>query len=106
ETQHAVTESIGRRGGMMETPRRSLIEPSPAGLVVALFVLVVAGAIAAVTPHPAHGAVTPGGSPTAIQELPEGTMLTKENWEIAKGHLPDEILELYKRGDYSHPIRK
>ena len=30
----------------------------------------------------------------------------KDNWQIAQGYLPDEILELYKRGDYANPIRK
>jgi hypothetical protein len=54
----------------------------------------------------APAAVTPGASPTALQEIPEGTVLSKDNWQIAQGHLPDEILELYKRGDYANPIRK
>lgn len=54
----------------------------------------------------ALAAVTPGGSPTAITEVPDGTVLSKDNWQIAQGYLPDEILELYKRGDYSNPIRK
>ena len=61
---------------------------------------------AAVAVGPAGAVVTPGAAPAAIQELPEGTMLSKENWEIAQGFLPDEILELYKRGDYANPIRK
>lgn len=39
-----------------------------------------------------------------IDEVPSGTKLNKANWEIAKGHLPDEILEFYKRGDYENPI--
>ncbi len=54
----------------------------------------------------AHGAVVPGADPTAIRELPDGTILGKDNWEVARQHLPDEILELYKRGDYANPIRK
>jgi hypothetical protein len=61
---------------------------------------------ACLTVAPARGAVTPGASPTTLQEVPEGTLLSKDNWEIAKGHLPDEVLELYKRGDYANPIRK
>jgi hypothetical protein len=44
------------------------------------------------------------GRAEPIDEVPQGTMLSKDNWEIAKGHLPDEILEFYKRGDYSNPI--
>src|SRR5690349_12050968 len=55
---------------------------------------------------PALAAVPPGAPPTALNEIPEGTMLSKDNWQIAQGHLPDEILELYKRGDYANPIRK
>jgi hypothetical protein len=39
-----------------------------------------------------------------IDEVPTGTKLGKDNWEVAKGHLPDEILEFYKRGEYSNPI--
>jgi hypothetical protein len=57
-------------------------------------------------PLPALAAVTPGASPTALEEVPDGTILSKDNWQIAQGHLPDEILELYKRGDYANPIRK
>jgi hypothetical protein len=72
-------------------------------LSIALAVLV---ATACLTAGPARAAVETGGTATAIQEVPEGTVLSKDNWEIAKGHLPDEILELYKRGDYQHPIRK
>jgi hypothetical protein len=70
--------------------------------LIALYLL----AAAVRPPAPAHAEVAVGGSPSAIQEVPEGTMLSKDNWEIAKGHLPDEILELYKRGDYANPIRK
>lgn len=54
----------------------------------------------------ASAAVTPGAAATALTEIPEGTVLSKDNWQIAQGHLPDEILELYKRGDYANPIRK
>src|SRR5690606_20167798 len=57
------------------------------------------------TTAPAYGAVQPGASPKALLEIPEGTILSKDNWEIAQGFLPDEILELYKRGDYANPIR-
>ena len=39
-----------------------------------------------------------------IDEVPSGTKLGKDNWEVAKGLLPDEILEFYKRGEYSNPI--
>ena len=39
-----------------------------------------------------------------IDEVPSGTKLGKGNWELAKGLLPDEILEFYKRGDYANPI--
>jgi hypothetical protein len=39
-----------------------------------------------------------------IEEVPSGTKLGNDNWEIAKGHLPDEILEFYKRGEFSNPI--
>jgi hypothetical protein len=56
--------------------------------------------------RPAPAAVTPGASATALTEIPDGTILSKDNWQIAQGHLPDEILELYKRGDYANPIRK
>jgi len=54
----------------------------------------------------APGAVTPGAPATSLNEIPDGTILSKDNWQIAQGHLPDEILELYKRGDYANPIRK
>ncbi len=54
----------------------------------------------------ARAAVTLGASGTRLQEIPEGTILGRDNWQIARGYLPDEILELYKRGDYRHPIRK
>lgn len=41
-----------------------------------------------------------------IDEVPSGTVLSKDNWEIGKGMLPDEILEFYKRGEYANPIIK
>ena len=64
-------------------------------------------AAACLTPSPARAEVTTSAAlPSAIQEVPEGTMLSKDNWQIAKGLLPDEILELYKKGDYANPIRK
>jgi hypothetical protein len=65
----------------------------------------VAAFVCLMTP-PARAGVEAGASPADLQEVPEGTMLSKDNWEVAKGHLPDEVLELYKRGDYAHPIRK
>ena len=51
-------------------------------------------------------AVTQGAVAAPIDEVPSGTMLTKDNWEIAKGLMPDEILEFYKRGEYANPILK
>lgn len=41
-----------------------------------------------------------------IQEVPDGTILNQSNWEMARGVLPDEVLELYKKGEDAHPIRK
>jgi hypothetical protein len=70
------------------------------GLLLSLCLAAVATSAAA------PAAVTPGASPNPIQEVPEGTMLSKDNWQIAEGFLPDEIIELYKRGDYANPIRK
>jgi len=32
-------------------------------------------------------------------------VLGRENWEEAKGLLPDEFLEAYHRGDFRHEIR-
>src|SRR5262245_41823957 len=43
---------------------------------------------------------------TPIDEVPSGTVLGKDNWEIGKGLMPDEILEFYKRGEYANPIIK
>jgi hypothetical protein len=37
-------------------------------------------------------------------ELKAGEILGPENWEQARGLLPDEFLEAYKRGDFRHPI--
>ncbi len=39
-----------------------------------------------------------------IEAVPSGTILSSESWEIARGLLPDEILELYRRGEYANPI--
>ena len=41
----------------------------------------------------------------ARAELTPGTVLSSENWEEAKGLLPDEFLEAYRRGDLRHEIR-
>src|SRR5947208_6435553 len=38
-------------------------------------------------------------------ELRPGTVLGPDNWEEAKGLLPDEFLEAYRRGDLRHEIR-
>src|SRR5262245_22385675 len=38
-------------------------------------------------------------------ELAPGAVLGPENWEDAKGLLPDEFLEAYRRGDLRHEIR-
>jgi hypothetical protein len=43
---------------------------------------------------------------TDLREVPSGTMLNKSNCQIAKGALPDEILDFYCRGDYENPIRQ
>jgi hypothetical protein len=49
--------------------------------------------------------VPAGGSRAEpIDEVPSGTVLNKQNWEVAKTHLPDEILEFYKKGEYQNPI--
>jgi hypothetical protein len=37
-------------------------------------------------------------------ELKNGDVLGPDNWEQARGLLPDEYLESYKRGDYRHGI--
>src|SRR5581483_6625473 len=52
-------------------------------------------------------ALLPAPARTAdVNEVPSGTILGKENCQIAKGALPDEILQFYCRGDYENPIRK
>ena len=40
----------------------------------------------------------------ARAELRPGATLSRENWEEAKGLLPDEFLEAYRRGDLRHEI--
>ncbi|MDX2168114.1 MAG: outer membrane lipoprotein-sorting protein [Deltaproteobacteria bacterium] len=39
-----------------------------------------------------------------LAELKPGDTLGTENWEQARGLLPDEFLEAYKRGDFRHRI--
>jgi hypothetical protein len=51
-------------------------------------------------------AVTSPAFAASIDEVPSGTILSKDNWEIGKGLMPDEILEFYKRGEYANPILK
>jgi hypothetical protein len=41
---------------------------------------------------------------SARADLAPGGTLGAENWEAARGLLPDEFLETYRRGDYRHPI--
>jgi hypothetical protein len=41
-----------------------------------------------------------------VNEIPSGTILGKDNCQIAKGAMPDEILAFYCRGDYENVIRK
>ncbi len=60
----------------------------------------VAGALVLLAPA---GAWAAAGN---VDEVPSGTVLGKENWEVAKGHMPDEILEFYKRDEYRHEIIK
>src|SRR5439155_15353514 len=43
--------------------------------------------------------------PVGRAELRPGTVLGSDNWEEAKGLLPDEFLEAYRRGDFRHEIR-
>src|SRR3989449_265769 len=43
----------------------------------------------------------PPDSPSALRP---GTVLGSENWEAAKGLLPEEFLEAYRRGDLRHEI--
>src|SRR4051794_35289057 len=51
-------------------------------------------------------AVTSPAFAAPIDEVPSGTVLSKNNWELGKGLMPDEILEFYKRGEYANPILK
>src|SRR2546428_2296757 len=43
-------------------------------------------------------------APAARCELRPGATLSSENWEEAKGLLPEEFLEAYRRGDFKHQI--
>src|SRR5207247_3739388 len=56
--------------------------------------------MAALVALPLLLAVRPVGA-----ELRPGTVLGPDNWEEAKGLLPDEFLEAYRRGDLRHEIR-
>jgi len=40
----------------------------------------------------------------AVAQLKVGDVLGPDNWEQARGLLPDEFLESYKRGDFRHQI--
>lgn len=40
----------------------------------------------------------------AVAELAPGGTLSAENWQEAKGLLPEEFLEAYRRGDFRHAI--
>jgi hypothetical protein len=40
----------------------------------------------------------------ASAELKAGDILGPDNWEQARGLLPDEFLDSYRRGDFRHPI--
>lgn len=40
----------------------------------------------------------------AAAELKPGDTLGPENWEQARGLLPEEFLESYRRGDFRHPV--
>ncbi len=51
-------------------------------------------------------AATANAGVDEIRELPDGAMLGKDNWQIAEGLLPPEILTLYKKGEYQNPVRK
>ena len=37
-------------------------------------------------------------------ELRPGDTLGPDNWQQARGLLPDEFLESYRRGDFRHPV--
>ncbi|HSQ00625.1 MAG TPA: hypothetical protein VL049_25660, partial [Candidatus Dormibacteraeota bacterium] len=41
---------------------------------------------------------------TAAAELKPGDVLGPDNWEEARGLLPDEFLDCYRRGDFHHRI--
>ena len=43
-------------------------------------------------------------APAAVAELKPGDVLGPENWEEARGLLPDEFLDSYKRGDFRHEV--
>jgi len=43
-------------------------------------------------------------APALGAELKAGDVLGPDNWEAARGLLPDEFLENYKRGDFRHTI--
>src|SRR5436309_74410 len=43
-------------------------------------------------------------APPAFAELAPGSELSTENWQEAKGLLPDEFLECYRRGDFRHRV--
>jgi hypothetical protein len=38
------------------------------------------------------------------QQLKPGDVLSKDNWELAQGLMPPEILRHYERGEYTNPI--
>ena len=60
----------------MQAPRtRCRFLAATAGLPLALLLFVLA-------PH---------AGAASIDEVPSGTMLSKDNWQIAQGYLPDEI---------------
>jgi hypothetical protein len=57
----------------------------------------------------AVGRVVLGAAPASgidLREVADGTLLDKDNCQIAKGAMPDEILSFYCRGDYENPIRQ
>jgi hypothetical protein len=43
-------------------------------------------------------------APPAHAELKAGDVLGPDNWEQARGLLPDEFLESYRRGDFRHTV--
>lgn len=38
--------------------------------------------------------------------LRDGEVLSQENWEKAKGLLPPEVLEMYRKGDFFHTVKE